>query len=813
LLFADVIIPLHLPGTLTYGVPVAMQGEIKVGSRVEVSVGKNKLYAGLVWALHKHKPEHYQVKPIKNIIDELPIINTIQQQFWQWIAQYYLCSLGEIMNAALPAYFKLESETLLLWNDALTCPPLELSDDAFVVAEALHIRKQLTIQEVKLLLENKAPNKAINELLEQGIAFVSEVMEELYKPKTERYVFLHSRLEHDEALLQQTFDQLNTAPKQAQLFLTYFQLKQQGPVTLPQLLQQSKLSAGIFNALLQKEILYTQSIPIDRLLTTNDHTGKTTYNLSTAQQLALNQLQEQWQQHTVCLLQGVTGSGKTLLYIELIKAAITNHKQALYLLPEIALTTQVLMRLKAHFGDELGVYHSRISNNERIEIWNKVKSGAYKVIVGPRSALWLPFLQLQYIIVDEEHETSYKQQEPAPRFHARDAAIYLGLLHRANIVLGSATPSLESAYNVQQNKYGFVKLQERYNNIALPTIEVVPAKNIHTALSSILTTNLIDQMVATIAQGKQVLLFQNKRGYAPFLLCGTCGWVAHCNHCDVSLTYHKATDKLHCHYCGNKSANFKHCPQCHNPNIVARNFGTEKVEEELQRIFPKLKVARMDWDSVKGKNKMQQLLQDFDKGRIDILVGTQMIVKGLDFENVGLVGILSADSLLSYPDFRVNERGYQLMEQVSGRAGRVDGQGLVVIQAHNMQHPALSWVSQHSFNAMYHHEIIERQQFQYPPFCRMIKISCKHRDEARAATGVTQLSEALSRIEGIIIQGPAPALVSRVRNYYIQEIRLKLPRDNQFNSIVKDKIAVAINTVIQKKGNSALQIICDVDPY
>jgi primosomal protein N' (replication factor Y) len=811
--FADIILPLNIPRTLTYGVPVPWQGKVLPGMRVEINLGKNKIYSGIVLQVHNYKPENYTVKPIRNIIDEHPVVFPLQLDFWQWISRYYLCSIGEVMNAALPAHLKLMSESLLVWNEAFTEPPVNLSDDAFIVAEALHIRKQLSIGEVRQLLEGKNTAKAINELLETELAIVTELLEERYKAKTERYVFLEQVYE-DEQLLSNVFNTLEKAPKQLELLMSFFQLKQQnGPaVPVAELLKKAKATSSQLNTLLDKGVLRAEYIAVDRLSFEGSH-KEVVYDLSEEQQQAIEKIDKGWEQQNVALLHGVTGSGKTLIYVSLIKRAIEEGKQTLLMLPEIALTTQVLSRLRSYFGEELGVYHSRFSNNERVEIWNKVKEGKYKVVIGPRSALWLPFRELGYIIVDEEHDPSYKQYDPAPRFHARDAAIYLASLHGAKVLLGSATPSLESAHNAQQAKYTYVQLKQRYRGVSMPEIAIVSAKNTQAALSAIITVDLLEKIKETLGNGKQVILFQNKRGYAPFLICGACGWVAHCKYCDVSLTYHKATDKLHCHYCGTKSAPIKYCPQCSNMKITAKSFGTEKIEEELQRIFPKAKTARMDWDSVKGKNKMTQLIDDFTRGRIDILVGTQMVVKGLDFENVGLVGILSADSLLSYPDFRVNERGFQLMEQVSGRAGRLDGKGQVIIQSFNPKHPVLQWVKDHDFRSYYHTETGTRQQFGYPPFSRMIKLTCRHRDENKASQAAADLSEALKKIKDLNIQGPAAALVPRVRNYYLQEIWIKLPRDNAFIQQAKEHILTIINNLLQGRGNSALQVIADVDPY
>lgn len=809
--FADIILPINIPQTLTYGIPVKWQEKIIPGTRVEVHIGKNKIYAGIVLNTHNQQPDSYKVKPIRNIIDDEAIVTATQLNFWKWIARYYLCSLGDVMNAALPAHLKLMSESLLVWNSEMDSPPLDLSDDAFLIAEALSIRKQLTIAETRQLLEGKNGAKAINELLELEIATVSDVLEERYKPKLVEFTFLSQQFENEE-LLKGLFDQLEKAPKQLALLMTYFQMKKGNkPIESAELVKKAKTGRSQLKALEDKGIFLLEKIAIDRL----EYQGsqkELQLNLTPDQETAFEEIKENWSKHAVVLMHGVTGSGKTLVYIKLIKEAIAQGKQVLFLLPEIALTTQIVSRLRAYFGEELGVYHSRFSNNERVEIWEKVKNQQYKVILGARSAIWLPYIQLGLIIVDEEHENSYKQYEPAPRFHARDSAIYLASLHHAKVLLGSATPSIESTWNAQNKKYGYVRLSKRYMGVALPEIQLVSAKNTQASLSSIFTIPLLDEIQNTLQKGKQVILFQNKRGYAPFLLCGTCGWVAHCKYCDVSLTYHKLTDKLHCHYCGNRTAPIQHCPQCGALKLTTKSFGTEKIEEELQRIFPKLRIGRMDWDSMKGKNKHSQLIEDFAQGRIDILVGTQMVVKGLDFENVSLVGIISADSLLSYPDFRVNERGYQLMEQVSGRAGRMDGKGKVIIQAYDLKKPVLHWVKTHDFRSFYQTELAARQHFDYPPFSRMIKIICRHRDEKKVIAGAIILAEELKKIEHVHLQGPAAALVPRVRNNYLQEIWLKMPPDLQIINNVKNSIKIALSNTLATRGYSTLQIIADVDP-
>lgn len=817
MLFAEIILPLALPRTLTYGVPEELQTKIKPGQRVEVGFGKNKLYSGLVFELHQNKPNSYQVKSIKKILDKHPIVSSLQLQFWNWIAQYYCCTLGDVMQAALPAHLKLMNDSILVWNNqVLKIPTQELSDEGFLLAEALQIRKQLTVDEMRQIAGEKNHAAAIRELLDLDLAFIQDSLTEKYKPKFEDYLtFTREYLDDDEKLAP-VFDHLKSAPKQSELLLHFIQLNQKDEVSKSELLKQARSSHAQLNALIKKGILEIYRKEVSRLASSPTRQLEAPkFELNKEQTEAWHQIHQLWEQEEkeVVLLHGVTGSGKTMLYIRLIEESIQKDEQCLYLLPEIALTTQLVQRLNAHFGEQLGVYHSRFSNNERVEIWNKVRDGSYKVVIGARSALWLPFKKLSRIIIDEEHETSYKQQDPAPRYQARDAAIVLASLHKAKVLLGSATPSMESAYNVQKGKYGLVSLKQRFQNQAMPDVKVLSAGNIRPSLSTILTLSLLEAIQANMKEGKQCLLFQNKRGYAPFLLCRSCGFVPHCPNCDVSLTYHKQSDKLHCHYCGYKTNPIQTCPQCGQNKMVARSFGTEKIEEELSRIFPKRKIARMDTDSVRGKNRMAQLIRDFERGRIDILVGTQMIVKGLDFDNVGLVGILNADSLWSYPDFRINERAFQLMEQVSGRSGRAAGrQGQVIIQAYNLKHPLLEMVIQHDYKAFYRQEIAYRQQFGYPPLIRLIKLTLKHQKQEKILKAADDLAQRLRAIEGFEVQGPMIPTIPRVRNKYRLEILLKFAPSKGSTRGLKNKLLHQINETAGQRGNSGIQFIIDVDP-
>ena len=812
-MFADVILPLNLPQVLTYGVPHGMQEFLRPGMRVEVELGRNKQYSGIIERLHNEKPELYMVKPIRGIIDEEPVVNDKQLQFWRWIGQYYMAAPGEVMQAALPAHLKLMGETRLEWvgDESVV---YDWSHEANLAAEALQVRMELTITELRAVVGARHFAAVINELLEQEVVRINENLETSYRPRREKVVTLAPKYKEEKELIA-LFDQLSRAPKQLELLMAYTELHiKHGIVKQADLIDRTGASATQVKALVDKGIFTVEEKNVDRVFFPEQKEAKDII-LSPAQQTAYHELNEGLKEKNVALLHGVTGSGKTLLYINKIKECIAAGKQAILLLPEIGLTTQLVSRLHAYFGDDLGVYHSHFSNNERVEIWEKVRKGAYKVVAGPRSALWLPYNDIGVIIADEEHDTSYKQKDPAPRFHARDAAIYLASLFDAKVILGSATPSVESLFNVQQKKYAYVALKDRYLGVQMPVIEVINAKSLATTAPQglkILTPELIVAITDALQHRKQVILFQNRRGYAPFQICTVCGWVPQCRNCAVSLTYHKSTDKLHCHYCGLKAPVMHVCPQCNSTQLASKSFGTERIEEEVQQVFPNARVARMDVDSMRGKHSMGELLTKLEQRKVDILVGTQMVVKGLDFASVALVGILSADSLLSFPDFRVNERAFQIMEQVSGRAGRADGNGRVLIQAYNLAHPVLQWVKEHNVHEFYAHEIKFREHFSYPPYSRIIKVIFKHADETKAINAATQMAEALQTFAEILVQGPGPAIVPRVRNQYIQEIWIKCPRDNKISTALRTFLKDHKQQILGKKGNANVQVIFDVDP-
>lgn len=812
--FADIILPLRLPGMLTYGIPVDMQEQAREGMRVEVALGRNKLYSGIIARLHNDKPDAYQVKPVRALLDEEPVVTQTQLKFWNWIADYYISAPGEVMQAALPAHLKLTGETRIQWMPQDEDVIYEWTDKTAKAVEELELCNEITISELRAITGNRNFADVLNEMLEQQVIVIHDELETAYKPKTEKVVRLNKKYA-DEQAMHRLFDELGRAPKQLSLLMAYVELSvKYGYVPQKRLLERADASAAQVKALADKDIFLVDDVKVDRLgVDAKEQAAMPEF--SPAQQTAFDSLDKQLGEKEVVLLEGVTGSGKTMLYVRKLKECIEQGKQAILLLPEIALTTQLVSKLYAFFGEELGVYHSRFTNNERVEIWEKTRLGKYKIIAGPRSALWLPYNDVGLIIADEEHDASYKQKDPAPRFHARDAAIYLATLFKAKTILGSATPSIESIYNARRGKYGYVSLQERYMGVQMPAIEVVNAKSLQAMRKQgidMITPELHKAIAETLARQKQVVLFQNRRGYAPFQVCLTCGWVPHCKNCAVSLTYHKSTDKLHCHYCGLRSSVVKVCPACGGNRLQSKTFGTEKIEEEITQLFPDAKVARMDVDSMRGKTSFSELFEKLEQRKIDILVGTQMVVKGLDFAPIELVGILSADSLLNFPDFRVNERAFQLMEQVSGRAGRTDGKGKVLIQSYNMTHPVLQWVKEHNVKAFYGHEIRYREQFAYPPYTRFIKITFKHREEPKAVAAAGQMAQALQDLTAIGVQGPVQALIPRVRNMYVQEVWVKCPKSKTIIEETKAKLKEQKQIITAEKGYSSLQIQFDVDP-
>ena len=811
-MYAEVIIPAALPKNYTWSVPAHLLETAKVGCRVEVNLGKSKKYAGIIKRLHDEKPEFFETKDILNVLDTEPVVFEEQLKLWEWIAAYYMCSEGEVMAAALPAHFKLSSETILVYNEEYGDDFSALDHDEYIVGEALLIKKELNLSEVQQLLDSSHVYPVINRMIHKKVCFVWEALKQTYSPKKETYVLLNPEYDNEDKLS----DLLNNwtkAPKQMELLLSYLHLvKTAGEVVKSSLLKKSGATDAQLKGLVEKKILWTEKRIIDRIQYLPKNV-QIDFELTTAQQKALEQVKEQLLAKPVCLLHGVTSSGKTNIYIKLIEEYIRQGKQVLYMLPEIALTSQIIRRLQKHFGGYIGIYHSKFSQNERVEIWNKVKNGELRVILGARSSVFLPYQNLGLIICDEEHDTSYKQQEPAPRYNGRDAAIYFASLFGAKTLLGSGTPSVESYYNATTHKYGLVELLQRYGDLVLPPIEIVDTRKIFQKdrTKVMLSPPLVEAVNEVLARNRQVILFQNRRGYSPYKVCSTCGWIPQCKYCDVSLTFHKLTNKLVCHYCGTTYPPVHTCAACGSDKFAQRNFGTEKIEEQLQETFPEAKVARMDMDTVRGKNAHDVLIQQFEQQRIDILVGTQMVVKGLDFDTVDLVGILDADGLLHFADFRVNERAFQLMEQVSGRAGRKEATGKVLVQTSQPTHPVLQFVQQHDFKSMFAEELKKRKEFFYPPFSRIIHISFKHKIKEVVERAAQVYAEAMKKNYGQYIVGPAEPVIGRIRNQYLMELLLKLPRDGKTIIQCKKDLMEQVAILHQHKSFRSVTMVADVD--
>jgi len=777
--FVEVILPLPLPKLYTYRINEDEAHFLQTGMRVAVSFGKSKVYTALVHKVHTNEPT-YETKDIEYILDETPIVTPNQITHWQWIADYYMCTLGEVIKSALPSAFLLESETIIEIAEKDLNPYL-FSDDEFQVYEALHYKTALKGSEVSKIIPKKKTLKVIKSLVEKGAARISERIFEKYVPKLVKYIRLAEAYQSQEGL--QKALELLKGEKQKKLIMAYFNHinREVLPLKVENLLEEAKVSNAVLKSVVEKGILEIYYLQKDRVsFADSEVLAKKTLN--NIQNEALYQVQEQFQTKNTVLLQGVTASGKTEIYIELIDQYLKKGKQVLYLLPEIALTIHLINRLKKHFGKNLSVYHSKYNTNERIEVWNNVLNNCSKaqLVVGVRSSVYLPFKDLGLVVIDEEHDSSYRQFDPAPRLQARDSAIMLANIFKAKTLLGTATPSIESMHNVKVGKYGFVYLSKRYTNFLPPIIELIDIKDKQhrKRMNGHFSDILIEEMTNTLSQGKQVLLFQNRRGYAPIVQCMHCGTVPQCPHCDVSLTFHHSSNQLRCHYCGYAIPMPKTCIACGSVDLKTKGFGTEQISKELEVLFPQVAIDRMDQDTTNGKYGYEKILAKFEQQETQILVGTQMISKGLDFENIGLVGVMNADALIHSPDYRAYERSFQLLLQVSGRAGRSAQRGKVLIQTYNPQHPVIQQVLQNDFKGMYQNQIEERQSFSYPPFVQMIKITLKHTNFNRTNEGAewfaNALKEAFASKKGIEILGPEFPLISRIRNEYLKDVLVKV---------------------------------------
>ncbi|RTL13613.1 MAG: primosomal protein N', partial [Flavobacteriaceae bacterium] len=811
----EVVLPLAVSKTFTYQVSEAEFHYIHIGMRVAVPFGKTKIYTALVLDKTNTPPQLYEAKEIHQILDEKPVVNSHQIEHWKWIASYYMCSLGEVFRSALPSGYILESETIISAKENAEIDSTELKDDEYLILEALKSQSSITVQEVIKILGKKTVFPIINRLLAKGALVLQEEISEQYKPKLVRYIRLQEEFLHQERLAK-LLEVLSKAKKQRELVLHYFQLqaREKALISVKKLIETSGSSAAIVKSLVDKTIFEEYFIAQDRVAFDKEEDSQ--FTLSEAQQVAFDSIQENFKTFDVNLLHGVTASGKTEIYIKLLEQYIKEGKQVLFLLPEIALTTQLVQRLTAYFGNEVAVFHSKYTNNERIEVWNQVleNSPKAKVVIGVRSALFLPFSNLGCIIVDEEHEQTFKQHDPAPRYHARDAAIVLAKQHGAKVVLGSATPSLETYYNVQSNKYSLTELKVRYGNVVLPEIKLVDLKDkyFRKKMSGHFSDELLEEITETLSKGEQVILFQNRRGFSPYVECMTCGHVPHCPSCDVSLTYYKFKNQLRCHYCGHSIANPSHCHSCQSVDVTSKGFGTEQIEMELKTLFPEKNIGRMDQDTTRGKFGFEKIIDSFKNREIDVLVGTQMLAKGLDFDNVTLVGILNADNLLNQPNFRAYERAYQMMMQVSGRAGRSEKKGKVVIQTYNPYHNTIQQVLGNDYIGMYKEQIYERQNFKYPPFFRLIKLTLKHRDFDKLKEGSMWLYNVLSQNLDMPVLGPEEPAINRIRNEYIRTIMVKIPVQKHLGNTKKNiaKVLMSFEAVPQYRS---IKVKVDVDVY
>lgn len=822
-LFADVILPLPLEGHFTYRVPVAFQVKMKTGIRVIVQFGRRKFFSALVYRLHENTPSgDFEIKDIDAILDEEPIIDQKQLKLWEWIAAYYCCTLGEVFKAALPSGLKLESQTKISLNPETNLPE-NLSDKESAVILLLESRKTATVQDLNQFLGQQSSYAVLKLLLEKNAVIVEEQLRDSYKPRVVTFVKLNPEYNSEEKL-NACLDSLKKAKKQEQLlkvFLAETMFGEAGltEISKKELLEIANASDASLKSLEEKNILelYSNEIGrIDRLQNTN----LLIKELSAAQQIAIDEIKTQFETHSTILLNGVTSSGKTEIYIQLIQEQLKLGKQVLYLVPEIGLTTQIINRLKVAFGDLAGIYHSKFNDAERVEIWFNVlnekpgKTGQqYKVILGARSAIFLPFKNLGLIIVDEEHENSYKQFDPAPRYNARDMAILMGNIHSAKVLLGSATPSYETYFNARSNKYGLVDLTERFQGVEMPELIAANTQEAYKRklMRSVFTPELFDGITDALANKEQVILFQNRRGFAPFVQCGKCGWIPKCKYCDVSKTYHKNQSRLICHYCGHTTSLISKCEECGSDEIKPRGFGTEKIEDEIQLLFPEARVARMDLDTTRAKKAYEQLIYQFENRKIDILVGTQMVTKGLDFDHVRLVGVLNADNLLNYPDFRSYERSFQLIMQVSGRAGRKNRRGKVIIQTSQPTHPVIQDVIAYDYIRLFNRQMAERKIFRYPPYFRLIKIVVKHQNRDRLDLAATHLAAAFKTHFNRNVLGPEYPVVGRIQMWFQKEILIKLPRDGKIQE-AKSKIMEIINRTKSQPNNSQLIVYADVDP-
>ena len=821
-MLVEVILPVPVPNLFSYSVNPFQENEVTVGKRVVVQFGKSKLYTGLVRRIKTEEEKVYgQLKEVLEVLDDSPIVSENQLSFWEWIADYYMCTIGEVMIAALPAGLKLQSESNLVLTET-DFNALQLTDREFLICEALSIQHKLSIKDASDILGLKTVQPIIKSLISKGAVVLEEELKGKFKDKKEKYVRISESITSDK-LANEVCENLSRSPAQMTLFLNFLSLKssledlQSFSISKKGLKKRFKCTDSVYKSLLTKGVLLEFEETVSRL--ENAQIDKSLLELSNDQEFALQGIESTFKEKDVILFHGVTGSGKTEVYVRLIKEQLDQGKQVLYLLPEIALTTQLINRLQKYFGTRVGVYHSRYNNHQQVEVWNAVMNEdeehpKYDIILGARSSMFLPYRNLGLVIVDEEHETSFKQFDPAPRYHARDAAIVLAKQFNSKVLLGSATPSVESYYNAKKGRYGYVPLTKRYGDIKLPEVQCadIQREQKKRLMKGHFSSLLIEAMKESFARNEQVILFQNKRGFAPMQECQVCAHIPQCKRCDVSLTYHKHFNELRCHYCGYHEKLKITCSHCGSIDLKLKGFGTEKIEEEMATLFPEIKVMRMDLDTTRTKDAYKNIIQDFEEHNIDVLVGTQMVTKGLDFDNVGLVGIMNADNLLGWPDFRAHERAYHLMSQVSGRAGRKKKRGKVIIQSYNPEHSIIRDVMDHRYENMYANEILQRKNFEYPPFFRMVQLTIVHQNVDLVNAGSAFLVEKLKAIFGSKrVLGPEFPYVSRIKNKYHKQIVLKI--DKQYKlSQTKGALKNEIQMFLSNEHFRSLRVIVNVDP-
>ena len=810
--YADVILPLPLHGTFTYELTKREYENLGIGHRVAVSFGKRKVYTGVIKQIHTNKPTLYETKPIEFVYDKKELISESQIDFWSWISKYYFTPIGDVLKAAIPSTFLLESETIIIKKEINSDDIEQMTDDEYLIYEALDFNT-LKINEVSDILDKKNTYSVIQKMILKGFIELNFEINEKYKPKLLNVIYLNKEL-LEEQKIKNALKILYSSPKQKEILMQIISnLKSQKYIILKDFKKIIKFSDSTIKGLEQKGFITINKIKIERNDNKLEHYSKTN-DLSESQLNALDQVQSQLKYKDVILLEGVTSSGKTEIYIKIIEDYLNKEMQVLYLLPEISLTTQIIQKLKIHFGDKISVFHSRYSLNERTEVWENIKKNQNKsrLIVGARSSVFLPFQNLGLIIIDEEHEISYKQQEPSPRYNARDSAIYLSKLNNSKVILGSATPSIESSFNAKNNKYGYVKLKERFGNIEMPNIFTIDMKNeLKHEYSSIFSLRLVEEIEKTIKDGKQVILFRNRRGYSPQWLCDSCGQNVMCDNCDVSLTYHISSNSLKCHYCGFSSKAEKKCSTCGFDTMIYKGDGTQQIEEVIKEIFPDVRSKRMDWDSTRGKWSFDKIINSFANHEVDILIGTQMITKGLDFKNVNLVGVLNTDHFLNFPDFRAHEKAFQVLTQVAGRSGRSGQRGKVFLQTYQPEHPIIKNVINNDYDEMYNNQLIERKDYNYPPFVRLIRITLKDKSYEKLNSSSDWINKVMrANYKGIVL-GPVYPEVSRIKNKYHKEFLIKLAGLKELNNF-RNTFQSIIKSFDSISKYRSVRIIVDVDP-